>query len=53
MNKGYIISALLGAGFVAGTLFLGMGLPLALGIGIIAYIAGNLIFVDKRANNEY
>ena len=53
MNKGYIISALSGAGFVAGTLFLGMGLPLALVIGIIAYIAGNLIFVDKRANNEY
>ena len=36
MNKGYIISALLGAGFVAGTLFLGISLPLSLGIAIIA-----------------
>ena len=48
MKKGYIVSAILGAGFVAGPLFMGMQLPVALGIGVAAYVAGNLIFSEKE-----
>ncbi len=48
MKKGYIVSAILGAGFVAGPLFMGMQLPVALGMGVAAYVAGNLIFSEKE-----
>lgn len=48
MKKGYIVSAILGAGFVAGPLFMGMQLPVALGMGVVAYVAGNLIFSEKE-----
>lgn len=48
MKKGYIVSAILGAGFVAGPLFIGMQLPVALGMGVAAYVAGNLIFSEKE-----
>ena len=53
MKKGYIVSAILGAGFVAVPLFMGIETPIAVGMGVIAYVAGNLIFSEKETDIKF
>jgi 5-bromo-4-chloroindolyl phosphate hydrolysis protein len=48
MKNGPIISAILGAGFVAVPMVIGVSTPISLGIGAVAFVAGNLIFSDKE-----
>ncbi len=53
MKYGYILSAMLGAGFVAGPIALGISIPASIGIGTVAYIAGNLIFSEKERSEVF
>ena len=53
MKKGYIVSAILGAGFVAVPLFMGIETPIAVGMGVVAYVAGNLIFSEKETDIKF